>query len=517
MKLAKKLLSILASFVMVFNLVVPAFAAEETGSITINDAVKDHTYTIYQILELESYDNELGAFSYKAAEGWVDFVDGETVKGVYLDIDERGYVTWHYNLTCENTAEDHEHVDDCYTAADAAAFARLAQAYAQAEGVAPAADPVKAESEKVEFTGLPLGYYLVDTTLGALCSLDTTNPSVEMYEKNEVPSISKAVEEDNPLQDETSETETTGPVWTDKNDAAIGDTVKYKVEITAHPGAQNYVFHDKMTAGLTFNPDSVEIAGLKEGTDYNVVTEGLDDGCTFHVVFTKDYLDTIAEATTITVTYSATLNENALISEEANQNNAMLSYGDNSKTEWVTAETFTFKVDIVKTDNLNVLLTGATFELYDAATGGNLIPLVETTVIETPAEGEEAAEPAVRTYRLATAAEAAAEGFESAVIQAGQAVIAGLDGNTDYYLEEVDAPAGYNKLTERVRVTVAADNLLAKLDGENYVEGGVQVINQAGTELPTTGGIGTTLFYIAGGAMVIGAVVAIITRKSMEE
>ena len=177
MKHAKKLVSILLAMVMVLSMSTAVFAVQGTndnsGSITINNAEEGHTYNAYQILVLESYNTDAGAYSYKANAAWEGWLESQTK---YVSIDAQGYVTW-------------------VEKADAAAFAKEALAHAKEASIAP--DAIKtADSTTVVFTDLNLGYYLVDTTLGTLCSLDTTTTDVEMYEKNEQPPVKKEVKED---------------------------------------------------------------------------------------------------------------------------------------------------------------------------------------------------------------------------------------------------------------------------------------------------------------------------------
>lgn len=479
MKHARKLASLLLALVMVFALATTAFAAQEGtltgGSITINDAVSGQTYKAYQILYLESYNKDAGTYVYKANSAWETWLKSQTS---YVSFDDQGYVTW-------------------VNGADPETFAKLAQAQIgsmRADASATAeSNTVKLgwDSETNEGT-LKLGYYLVDTSLGSLCSLDTTNPNVEMYEKNAVPTIGKEVQEDSDSG------------WGVKNDANIGQTVNFKTTVHAKKGAQNYVVHDKMSAGLAFNAvTAVKVDGttLTGGTDYTVVTTGLDDDCDFHVVFTKTYLDDITKDTDIVIEYNATLNENAVISTGANTNDTKLSYGDSSSTEWAHTDTYTFMFDIIKTDSSLKVLDGAKFELYDAQTNGNKINLVLENGV----------------YRVATATEANTEGFTSAVIEAGKATVKGLDGNTTYWLEETEAPAGYNKLAGRVEVKMENSNLTTTMTGDTWadVDGGVQITNNSGTELPSTGGIGTTIFYVLGSVLVIGAAVLLVTKKRM--
>lgn len=486
MKHTKKFVSLLLTLVMVLAMASTTFAAQEGtlsgGSITINDAVPGQTYKAYQILYLESYNATSEAYAYKANSAWESWLRTMTD---YVQFDSQGYVTW-------------------VGSADPAAFAKLAQAEATNSGINPDAQataPAAAEGatySTVTFAGLNLGYYLVDTTLGSLCSLDTTKPSVVMEEKNEVPPIpDKQVKEDS-----TSE-------WGESNTAQIGDTVEFRTTITAKKGAQNYVLHDQMSDGLTLDEESIKVTvngvRLEKGTAYTVVTNPTD-GCDFEIQFTQTYLDTITQDTELVVTYSAVLNDEAVIYPSGNPNKTELDYGDNSSTEWDETKTYTFKFDIIKTDSNGKVLNGAKFALYDAETAGNKIDLVKES------NG---------VYHVATAVEKNAEGFQSAVIEAGKATVKGLDANTTYWLEEIEAPAGYNKLSGRVKVEIKNDNLITTMDENEDTwqenDGGVHIINKTGAELPSTGGMGTAIFYIIGSVLVLAAVVLLIVRKRMSD
>lgn len=484
MNKTRKLASLLLAMILVLCAVTPAMAGtnDNSGSVTINNAVVGQKYTIYQILVLESYsgvgtetdedgNHTGGQFAYKATSVWETFVESDAIKGKFLATDMQGYVTW-------------------VSGADAAAFAKLAQAWAK-ENISTNQGEKTAESATVKFENLNLGYYLVDSTLGVLCSLDTTNPNVVMKEKNEVPSVDKQVQEDSNKE------------WGNENTAQIGDTVNFKTTVSAKPGAQGYVLHDKMSEGLTLNRDSIAIGGLTKDTDYTVSFEN-NDQCTFEITFTQTYLDTITASKELVVTYSAILNENAVISTNVNPNMTYLEYGealegkDKFKTPESKTETLTYEFDIVKTDSQKKVLEGAEFELYDVKTGGEKIALVKEK------EG---------VYRLATDAEKTVEGFQSAKIKVGQALVKGLDADTTYWLEETKAPEGYNKLPERVEVKVEKANLKAEVSDGTWIKDGVHIVNQTGTELPSTGGMGTTLFYVVGGVLVVAAFVLLVTKR----
>ena len=149
----------------------------------------------------------------------------------------------------------------------------------------------------------------------------------------------------------------------------------------------------------------------------------------------------------------------------------------------------------MKTDGDNKVLDGAQFKLYDAKTGGNEIALVKVS------DG---------VYRLAKDGET---GVEYITTVNGQLEIKGFDANTNYYLEETKAPDGYNKLAERVEIAVENGNIDATVDGSIWQEGGIHVVNKAGSLLPTTGGMGTTIFYVAGGIIVVAAAGTLVYRK----
>ncbi len=470
MKNMLRIASLVLALMMVFA--VTAFAEGETGSITINDAVVGQTYTIYQILDLESYNASANAYAYKATTAWNTFINSEAIKGTYVEVDDQGYVTWK-------------------DGANAAAFAKAAQKYAKDNSIANQGS-VTATTTTISFTGLDLGYYLVDTTLGTLCSLDTTNPNVTMKEKNEVPVNVKTVEEDS-----------TGK-YGEKNDADIGQTVNFKSTITAQAGAENYVFHDTMSAGLTYTGvTGITLNGTAvDASNYTVVAEELTDDCTFEVRFTQAFCDTLKANDQIVISYTATLNENAVIAGEGNPNTSKVSYGDSSNTKYTPdsqTKTYTWDVDVFKytiKGETETALAGATFTLSKNADGSNPIALVS--------EGN-------NVYRVAKTGETGTV-TEITTNTTGKFTIKGLDADT-YYLTETAAPAGYNKLAGPVTVVIGENGVVNATTEAPQGVNEVKVLNQTGTELPSTGGIGTTIFYVVGGVLVVGAVALLIVRR----
>ena len=487
----KKLASLLLVLVMVFSLATVAFADDPPGSITINGVGTSATYEIYKLLDLESYDTTAGAYSYKVNSDWTGFFTTTSGALEYVAIDEAGYVTW-------KTGEDDDTV---------AAFAKLALAYAKEKGIAPVKSSKNEGQFVVEdttgvFSGLELGYYLVDSTMGALCGLTTTNPDASINAKNGIPIIDKQVQEDSTLQ------------WAGSNTADVGQTVAFRATISVHSGAQNYVLHDKMSAGLTFQGVSkIEhvVPNVSTTTvpseSYTVVTRNDKDGdeqplikddCTFEVRFSQDFCDSLETNDKIIVHYEAMLNRNAVIAEKGNPNETWLDYGEGNHTTHDTTTTYTFGFDIVKTDSQNKLIDGAQFKIFDAETGGNEVAVVLMD------DGV--------TYRRARDDK---ETGEDIVVTGGKVRVVGFDNGT-YYLEETVAPDGYNKLTARQKFIISDANLDSIFNGEIFSTGsGVHVVNKTGSMLPETGGMGTMLFIACGSFVVLSAGVLLVTKKRM--
>ena len=482
-KTFKKLMAALLAVALLCAMAVPAFAASanNSGKITINKATNGETYTIYRIFDLESYvkgadESDPGRYSYTVSQKWI--AAGFTSDKAFTD---------YFTL-----------LNDKYVKAkdgmDAAAFAKAALAFAEAKDIDNDGSHAAAGG-KVEFTSLPTGYYLINTTVGTLCALDTTNDTIEINDKNEQPTIEKTVKDG------------TGNYAT-SNDASIGDKVDYKVVIHAKKGATGYVLTDTMTKGLTFNKDIAITDSnnktLTSDADYTM-TSDIDSTTgvtTITVTFKPEYLNTLTnDSTDITVTYSATLNKDAVVYNGTNKNTAKLNYGHDAKTTTSETDTYTYMFDLVKTDSTNKLLADAKFKLYDSSEGGNVINLV--------ADGNNA-------YRVAVNGET---GVEIVTNATSKITIKGLKKGT-YWLQETEAPQGYNGLTARVEVDLTGGNNVATMNNSTtYVpenNAGIHIVNNTGTTLPSTGGMGTTLFYVIGGGLMVAAVVLLVTKKRME-
>lgn len=491
-KAMKKLMAALLAVAMVCAMAIPAWAAPATnGSITVKNTVDGKTYKIYKILDLET--NGTGddassytAFKYKATTEWKSFVDSST----YLKSDADGYVTW--KDTTENTA-------------DIEAFSKAAMKFAA--NLASDATQVADNSGSVTFTGLELGYYLitsdVDTSSKALCMLSTTKPSATVQEKNGAPTVEKKVEY-------------ASGSWGEGNDGNVGDTVNFQTTIYVTDGnPTNYILHDEMSNGLDFKEGSIVVKKNDERfTDYTVVAP--TDNCTFEIKFNENSLHTNDK---VVVTYSATINSNAVVGTAGNENETWLKYGNNGETTHGKTKTYTWKFNIFKyfTDSNDKMqyLANVEFVLYRKDNTAN--KTTEYAQFDS-------------NNKLTGWTEAENEAGKLRTNATSNVTVEGLDKGT-YFLKEITTPGGFNGLTSDVEVQI--DSSCNTLNGATYTvqykmvneedftdtdeeEKVVPIENKRGTVLPGTGGIGTTIFYVVGGGLMVAAAILLITKKRME-
>ena len=453
MKSIKKLICML--FMLVLSVV--NVSAAEKGTITINKAIVNESYNIYKVLDLETYDKVNNHYIYRAASGWETFLDGATD---YLEArNENGdkYYVWKDGVDKSRAKE----------------FAEKAYKYAKDNNITPTMTK-KATSTSVVFDNLDLGYYLVDSSVGALLHLTTTNPTATVNEKNTLnPNVDKNV-----LENSTG-------VYGKENDDMIGSTINYKSTITTGAGYGSYVLYDKMDKGLIFNVNSVVVKigdDVVEANNYVVKTNVTD--YTFVIEFNDEFILKQPKNTNIDVYYTATLNKDATIEGDGNINETFLKYGNNITTDKKKTITYTYAFEIIKTNKEGVELTGAEFILLDKL--GNEIKVI--------LKDEE-----TKTYRIATGNEIGVN------IKAGKATIEGLDKDS-YKLKEVVSPEGYNKLTSPVEFSVNGKT------NDTIERTRVNVINYTGSELPETGGIGTKLFITSGLSLVLICGLVLVTK-----
>lgn len=487
MKTLKKAMSVLVSLLMIFTFALPVFA--DSATYTITAPATTHQYEIYQIFTGDLSGNILSNVKW-----------GRNGTGTVGNAVDSTIIT---ELTDVNSKSDREKLD-------------VVERYAKLDST-----PVETISNGATYSAVA-GYYLIKDKDGSVSGTDTYTTyivkvvnDVTISPKGNVPSFEKKVKDINDT------TDTDASAWQDSADYDIGDKVPFKLEGTVASNYADYktyyfAFHDKAEAGLTFNKDSVKVyVDSKEITSgYNVETSPADKD-TFDVVF--DNLKTITDVradSKITVEYTATLNDKAVLGNQGNVNTAHLEFSNNPNEEQngsnkpETGNTpddsvivFTYQVVVNKTKANGEALTGAEFTLEKVLKNGTK----ETVTVVKNTEGT------TFTFK-------------------------GLDDG-DYILTETVTPATYNTI-EPIRFTVTADHkitwngearntILTSLTGNvtsgtadfmpDKTEGSLttNVVNQSGATLPGTGGIGTTIFYVIGGLLMAAAAVLLITKKRM--
>lgn len=530
MKHLKKLLSAILVMAMALTMALPA-AAADNNTLTINAKTVGHQYEAYQVFAGKISDNKLVDIT------WGDGVNGEAL------------------LTALKTETFFE------------------GAFAEATDAAGVAKALDGQTDKGEFankfaeivsknlteqkhvgtvgdnkvctiTGLPDGYYFVKD--GTVSTGDTYTKFIlwvtenqTVTAKTDVPMAEKKVQEN------TKYPGAENPYGTGYNDVAdynIGDTVPFsfysKVPDMSNFKSYKYIFHDVMSAGLTFNDDVKVTIG---GTDVTASCEVKETNSGFDVIFAD--LKQVAGITTgqeIRIDFRATLNTSAEIGLPGNPNTMTLEYSNNPNDETQTTTgtpdtviVFTYELDVTKVDGATLgndgaitdatkKLEGVQFKLKNS--DGKYVIISEEAATEGKVKGWSDTEDGGSV--LTTAA-------------GGKFAVIGLDDGI-YYLEETKPLDGYNTIKDPIKVTISAETE----NGQNWTDGTAAnaltalnitvgegdkasttggaadtgivstiVENNKGVELPGTGGIGTTIFYVVGGILVVGAAVLLIAKK----
>lgn len=507
----KKVLAFMMATVLTMGMSMTAFAAGNY-SITIGqieNTTEKHTYEAYQIFKGELAEDKKTLSNIEWGVN-VDYAKGIEYKDViYTEANDLAEA-----LKDETDAKD------------------FATAIAKYITGAPQATATEAEiGAGVTLDGLTDGYYFVKEKDGSLegdadsysrYMIKIAGDDVKVTAKADVPSTEKKVKDNN-------DTEGTETDWQDSADYDIGDKVPFQFSsvivdnIADYQNAYVYTFHDEECEGLTFNNDVTMTINGEEYTDFTVNTNP-EDGCTFEVK-TGDLRNVAEAGDKIVVNYTSTLNEKAEIGEVGNKNKMKLTYTNNpngegtGETPMDTVIVFTYKVVINKVDEENKPLAGAEFTLSKKLSDDTyeVVETLQATKLDKdgnviPAEDE--------------TTEVASYTFSFKGIDDGQ-----------YKLEETKTPDGYNTM-KPVEFKVVATHTndgeenplqLISLNG-NKIEGSIDlgftskaeegsltadVVNKKGSLLPSTGGVGTTMFYVIGGILVIGAGVVLFTRKRM--
>lgn len=422
------------------------------AQIEVKSVIDGEEYTAYKIL---NYTNSGDAYSY--------YLTADEYAAIGSALVAAGF---HFTASADGTqyVVDNAETVDVAAAAESLASANLGNALGKFTATGA--------NGSATFTGLTQGYYFVTTTAGSLCALHSDVDIATAVEKNTITT---------PDKKQGDAAGTYADAQLDKN---IGDTVYYDAEIKIGKGA-NYEITgtDTLSTGLKLNHADGDIT-VKVG-DTTVPATNYTLNATdneFTIVFTAAYISTLAENDVIKIEYSAVITKDVPI-RQLTPNTWTIDYSNQHIDDHTDVKTYDAQVKKVDATSKE-FLAGAGFKLYDAETGGNQIKVAKDDT---------------GYYVDATADE------EIMIESADGANIRGLAPGT-YYLEETTVPAGYNKLAARVAVTVTKDATAA---AEITVE------NNSGSELPSTGGMGTTMFYVVGAILVIGAGVVMITRRRM--
>lgn len=435
--------------------------ADDTGSITIQNAQIGEEYTLYKLFDATVGDN--GAIAYTLPSGKSLDTTGQT----YFNVDSAG------NVTAKNGLD-----------VSSSDFQTWAKGFGTKVG-----STVEATSNTVTFSGLSYGYYFVESSLGAVLTIDSTTPDANVVDKNT----------------SAPTTPSGGGKTADKTTAAIGDTVNYTVTFNAtnyvvinNQGKQitKYTIVDTPT-NLAIDASSVVVKVNGTEVSPSVKNVGTDGKLTVEIPWVDSSNNSLySTPSEVTLTYSATVTTGAvktdsLKGEASNTATISYNYGDNSgsiTTNEVKVNTLGFGIRKVDGVSGN-LLSGAEFKVYKNETSSEAIKFVKI------ADGY---------YRPATASEIAAGTSIVETIPAGAPYLVGFKDGDTFQVEETKAPAGYNKLTERKSVTINGE-------GTN-----LNVANNKGSELPSTGSFGTRMLYVVGAAAILVASVYMVAKRRVK-
>lgn len=508
MKSIKKIFSILLTLVLSLCMI-NNVAAANNGSITILNPTEGKTYEIYKIFDLTLGGNN-DKIAYTIDGDWTDFFKAGGEGAEYI-VDSNVAVDGETSLGLNTITINGEKKYINITEANKVEFTEKALAYIVSKNLTPAEnETITAPSDgEIQFTNLALGYYLVypkgaadidtENNYATICSLTSTVPTAEVNVKATYPTITKSV---------------------DDYSVEVGQTVHFtitgKVPTTTGYESYTYTINDTMSAGLLFNESIANlvvkfVAGNAEKTETPItITSSMitydNNGftLTFDMTEYQDY-----EGQDIIVTYNAKVTKEA-IDSDTTKNSATLTYSNDPKdvtktTTTPPVEKYLYSADIlvIKVDGTDqtIELEGAKFVLTKK---------VGQTTYYYKANLD--SNNNLESIQWVTEQSAATEYTTDAN---GNVTFAGLEDGT-YYLVETQAPEGYNLLVTPQEVVVdnagATDNVIPSIK-----EISSTVLNNSGTELPTTGGFGTKLFIVIGSLLAVISAVILVTNKRMSK
>lgn len=485
MKSGKKLLAILASILIIVGLAVPAFAAEP--GITINGAADGETYTAYLVLHA-TYPGELRedtpiAYYYEgAAEDPLYVILTEA--GLQFDdfVDGKAYLK----------VEDNDGNPITYTDTQ---IKTLASKINEAMKATPPleleeAGHVEASGTTATIAVEKKGLYFVDTTLGSICSIDTAG-NATIYEKNSAPTLTKEVQEDtngNWYTGTAAEGLTVGVAT-----AAFDDEVKFR--LTVNTGTNQYAEGTGVDSDYVI-VDTIPAEMIPVGEVAAKVGDSPFDGASWSwdigthkltITLNAEKVAALGQNKNIVITYQAKFTSDA-VANTVYTNTAVLTYKEQTSTSTAQVKSYAFEID--KINKKQEPLNGVKFTISRAADGKYLNSDGEWVTVEAGGTAPE----------LTTA-------------DGGKILVSGIDDDT-YTVTETSTLDGYNKLDGPITVVVALDGTVSITEGAGTAADGViTIVNLSGTVLPSTGGIGTTIIYVAGGILVAGAIVLLIIRR----
>ena len=449
----------------------PAFAADydpgditrAVGKITINpptDTPSDATneYTIYKIFDADGNGKTI---SYKLPSGVTALTD-DLAK--YFYVDPAG------NVIAKDLAKDPN--DPTKLRADA-----VTALGTYAKTLTPTATATSTGTTPAVADNLPNGYYFIATSTGTAVNVVSTNPDVTVDDKGSVPDVAKKIV-----------AVSVGSVDANGREAlaAYGAKVSYETDVTIVAHTKSLKLNDTLEAGQKLVADSVKLTVNDVAIDAgNYTLTPTDTG--FDVEFKDTYVATIANDTTVKVTYDATVTSDAL-SSTPSKNDAYITYGDRSaKMNAEPTKVYNAKYTITKEGDGNKPLAGAGFVIKNA----------EGAYYKNDGSG------VTWVTDIADASE-----FKSDDTGA-VAPFSGLVDGT-YTIVEKTVPSGYKKMVDSTFTVKPGDYSRSNLEQSAII------LNATGATLPTTGGMGTVAFTVVGAVLVVGAAVALITRRRMD-